>query len=119
LPQRDAALGEPFETSAERQGDTALIRPSGAFAAECVGLFEKALSHVFADDVARVVLDLRNVTFMDSRALSAVLATHDRCRATGSDFVVVRGTGQVQRTFELSGLDDHFTMLDEPPTLDA
>jgi anti-anti-sigma factor len=58
------------------------------------------------------VLDLREVSFMDSAGLRLVL---EASRA-GASFAVVRGPREVQRLFDLVGLDEgRLTMLDQPP----
>ena len=50
-----------------------------------------------------VTLDLRRLTFMDSRGLSAVVSAATRARASGDRFRVVRGPPPVDRLFELTG----------------
>ena len=64
------------------------------------------------EEAGSVVLDLREVSFMDSAGLRLVLEASRRGRA----FAVVRGPREVQRVFDLVGLDEgRLTMLDQPP----
>jgi len=58
------------------------------------------------EEATSLVLDLRGVTFMDSTGLHAVLLARDECAKRGCRFALVRGSAQVQRLFELSGLTD-------------
>jgi anti-anti-sigma factor len=58
-----------------------------------------------------VVLDLREVTFMDSAGLRLVL---QNARAIDA-FSVVRGSREIQRLFDLVGLEGRVTILDRPP----
>jgi anti-anti-sigma factor len=52
-----------------------------------------------------VVLDLREVTFMDSSGLGVIVGQHKRAREEGFRFcVAVQGATEVERILELSGL---------------
>lgn len=65
---------------------------------------------------ADVVLDLREVTFLDSAGLTALVATHQAARRGGRLLRVVPGTARaVLRPLRITGLD---TVLDtvEAPT---
>ena len=49
-----------------------------------------------------VVLDLRELTFMDSFGLRLIADSSHRARRTGRRLLVLRGPAQVQRLFALS-----------------
>jgi anti-anti-sigma factor len=52
-----------------------------------------------------VMLDLREVTFMDSSGLGVIVGQHKRAREEGFRFAVaVTGATEVERILELSGL---------------
>lgn len=55
---------------------------------------------------AVLVVDLSNVTFMDSTGLSFLIATHEECQARGCRLVVVPGGPHIHRLFEISGMLD-------------
>jgi anti-anti-sigma factor len=58
-------------------------------------------------DGARVVmLDLRELRFIDTSGLRLVFEERERAGAGGYRFVVARGPGVVQRLFEVAGLSD-------------
>jgi anti-anti-sigma factor len=59
-----------------------------------------------AGSAARLTLDLRNVTFMDSTGLRLVLFAQRLCRETGAEFALIPGPRLVQRVFELTGVID-------------
>jgi len=63
-----------------------------------------------------LMLDLRELTFMDSTGLRTVLAADARARARGGRFVIVRGPDEVDRVFRLTRMDDHLEVVDEPPS---
>jgi anti-anti-sigma factor len=63
-----------------------------------------------------IVLDLREVGFMDTSGLRLIIEEQRRAAATGYQFAVIRGSRRVQRLFEIAGLarDDEL-FLDAPP----
>jgi anti-sigma B factor antagonist len=79
-----------------------------------VGEFDLASAQLVGEELARaeesysvVILDLSQVTFMDSTGLHVVLCVDERMRAAGSTLRVVPGSPQVQRLFELTGATRH------------
>lgn len=61
----------------------------------------------------RLVIDLRGLSFIDSTGLRIVLEARQRAANSGFDLEIVRGPEQVQRVFELTGLEDHLPFVDE------
>lgn len=53
----------------------------------------------------RVVIDLRPLTFMDSSGLRMLLVLHEASAGEGWELAVVQGPPEVQRVFELTGMD--------------
>lgn len=71
-------------------------------------------------DAARVgasvlVLDLREVGFMDTSGLRLVISEQQRAAANGYRFVVVPGSGKVQRLFEIAGFADGDLLFADAP----
>lgn len=58
----------------------------------------------------RVVIDLRDVPFVDVLCLSAILAAVDRIRETGGESCVVGASAPVRRMCALLGADDALVM---------
>jgi anti-anti-sigma factor len=62
-----------------------------------------------------VVLDLREVTFIDSAGLSVIVAQHRRAKEEQFRFVIAAGGARgVQRLFELSGLHGILALAEDP-----
>jgi anti-sigma B factor antagonist len=55
---------------------------------------------------ARLVLDLRGVTFFDSTGLQLVLDAEVRCREVGRDLLVLPGAGEARRVLELADVTE-------------
>jgi anti-sigma B factor antagonist len=66
-------------------------------------------------DAALVILDLRELQFMDSSGGHLIAAASGRAGQAGGRLVVVRGPVQVGRIFALVGLDRQLELVDHPP----
>ena len=61
-----------------------------------------------------VVADLRNLAFLDSTGLEAIMKCDARLRAGGARFVVVRGPRAVERLFSIMQLDRTLRLVNDP-----
>lgn len=63
-----------------------------------------------------VVLDLRELTFMDSTGVRTIISAHHTAEETGADLRVVRPPrgSSVARVIEISGIDEALGLVDEP-----
>jgi anti-sigma B factor antagonist len=61
---------------------------------------------------ASVILDLSGLEFMDSSGLRVIIATDRSAKESGKRLRIVKGPETVQRVFELTGLEDHFEMIE-------
>jgi anti-anti-sigma factor len=77
--------------------------------------FDEELRSVEATRPARVVLDLRELTFLDSCGLARLLAARRRARRHGHRLLLVRGSTAVQRLFALAAVDEAFEMVSDVP----
>ena len=76
--------------------------------------FDRDLQAVETDDVKTIVVDLRDVTFMDSAGVARLIAGHRRADRAGRRFAVVRGSRVVERLLRLTALDQQLEMIAEP-----
>jgi anti-sigma B factor antagonist len=65
-------------------------------------------------DVARVILDLRGLAFLDSSGLRVVALAERRLSRNGRSLVLVRGRESVQRVFEITRLVERLEFVDHP-----
>lgn len=75
--------------------------------------FDTRLAGLAIAGVERVLIDLRGVTFMDSTGLRSIIAAHRVAESNGHRLVVRRGSRQVRRLFELTGLNDRLSFEDD------
>ena len=68
------------------------------------------LSDAIDKGAASLVIDLTRVTFLDSMALGVLLGTLKQLRARGGELRLVVPTPELRRVFELTLLDEVFTL---------
>jgi anti-sigma B factor antagonist len=73
---------------------------------------ETALKDASAGEPELIVVDLSNLTFIDSSGLQALITGHELCRARGHELRIVPGPENVQRLFELTGMDGALPFTD-------
>jgi len=76
--------------------------------------FDEEMRRVEAHQPTAIVLDLRELDFVDSAGLGRVLALQRRARRDGRRLVVVRGCRAVERLFALAALDTQLEMVSDP-----
>jgi anti-anti-sigma factor len=67
-------------------------------------ILESTIASLCGNGTSAIVLDLSELTFMDSTGLRAVLAADKLCAGKGHSFSVAGAGGPVQRLFELTGV---------------
>jgi anti-anti-sigma factor len=61
-----------------------------------------------------VVLDLREVEFMDTQGLAVVIEAQQSSAADGTRFAITRAPDHVNRLFDTIGLTPRLTIVDDP-----
>jgi anti-anti-sigma factor len=114
-------LGLPIEvaplaltTTLTSAGD-ALVSLTGELDLLGTAPLEEEIGRLASDEgVRRVVLDLRELEFMDSSGLRMVALAERRLSAAGRELVLVRGRDPIQRVFAITRMDQHLKFVDEP-----
>jgi anti-sigma B factor antagonist len=73
---------------------------------------ERALDRAVAQSVGAFVIDLCDVAFLDSSAISVLMRTRAVLGRDDRTLVVVCPPGAVRRVFGLAGVEDLFTVFD-------
>ena len=108
---------EEFRLRTERRGTTLLLRLRGEFDWCASGHVEAALDEAARVATQHIVFDLRQVTFIDMAALSALLRAEEHSRAKPFDVCVVPPAGRARRVFTLTRAGAALTLVDEIPAL--
>jgi anti-sigma B factor antagonist len=102
-------IPEAFSVRLERRGDAAVVVPTGELDLATAPALEASLNRAFADDVPRVVLDLRELEFIDSSGLRTLLTARRQADDAGKPFSLVAGHRGLERTLEIAGVHKVFS----------
>ena len=94
------------------------IAPSGELDIATAPEFERAIADATNEPGAELVLDLRELTFMDSTGLRALAQTSARADEVGFALTIWRGPRQIERVLEISGLAELLPLVDAPGDAD-
>jgi len=99
-----------FDIDIVERGDAVILILDGEVDLATASLLEEKLSVVEAQEATNVIVDLDRVSFMDSTGLQVLIA-HTLAKQNGSRVRLTKGSAQVQRLFEVSGLRDHLPFV--------
>ena len=105
-----------LQTSEETYGSRAAL--SGEIDLSTVEDVEGGLRSAIDDGAGAIVLDLREVSFLDSSGLRLLLRLHKDLGEAGRRLVLVQGPRRVARVFELTGAEDQFEIVADPAEID-
>ena len=95
----------------DRVGDCAVVHAGGEIDANTVQAFHETETEA-ASEASRVVIDLADVTFVDSSGLGALIAARRSARESGGSLVLVSPPPLVRRLLGSTHLDDVFAIYD-------
>ena len=97
--------------------ESVLVALAGELDIATAPALEEKLAQL-GDGIARVVLDLRELAFIDSTGLRVVLGLANGLGESSATVAIVKGPEAVQRVFTLTGADRELVMVDDPAELD-
>jgi anti-sigma B factor antagonist len=102
--------GEPepvgFWVTRSRSADAVILALHGELDAAAAPQLEKLLDEVRRERNPRVMLELSNLSFVDSAGVSVLIKAKKEAEKDGSEFVLRRPTEQVHRVFAVVGMVD-------------
>jgi anti-anti-sigma factor len=110
-------VNSQFSVEVHKEGTACIVAASGELDLVASPVLEERLDHVWGTDAELVILDLRQVEFMDSTGLRVILGAQQRAQETGRRFALVRGAEQIERVLTLTGVRDMLTVVDVPEEL--
>jgi len=90
--------------------DVAVVQASGELDIHTNRAFKRCLVGAVQEGVARVVVDLTGVTFIDSSALGALVGGARRSAELRNELMIVCPPGSVARVLEITGLNRAFAI---------
>jgi anti-anti-sigma factor len=105
-----------FDVTTEHRGDIAHVKLSGELDISTAPKVEDELARIEPNRPDLIVLDLRNLAFMDSTGLRLLIAADMRARHDGRRLTIVKGPEAVQRVFRITRLEERLEIVDEVPS---
>lgn len=108
-PLSDRAL---FAVDTQYAGRCARLALRGELDLATIRLLEDELRVVWTRDLRRIEIDLRDLSFIGSSGIAALLEVNTRAQRAGIVLTLVRGPQAVRRVFELTGIESQFQFRD-------
>jgi anti-sigma B factor antagonist len=89
-----------------RDGKTHLLKLSGELDLASYDALDEELRRIEATDASRIVIDLSQLTFLDSVGVRLLVEADARSRSDSNRLQLIPGGDRVQRVLQLTGLDD-------------
>ncbi len=105
----DRSEPDPFRVDVVPNRDEVRVCPVGELDLATAPLVDSELAELWSVGFARLVLDLRDVCFLDSTGIRMLLAWQVASSADGVQFSVIAGPPAVARVLEVAGVTDYLT----------
>jgi anti-sigma B factor antagonist len=103
-------MSEGFEITESEWGGVPIVSVTGEIDVATAPPLRDCLHARVSSGQATVIVDLLDVTFLDSTALGVLVGALKRCRETGGDLFLVINKPRILRVFEITGLTEVFTI---------
>ena len=94
----------------QEQGDWTVLAVSGEIDIATAPSLREKLHSLLADGRSRLIVDLDDVTFLDSTALGVLVGLLKRARTEGGELRIVCNQPRVRKVFEITRLDSAFDL---------
>jgi anti-anti-sigma factor len=106
-----------FRVDVRSEGRAVVFAVEGELDLASCPTLEQELERVRDADVDLLIVDLRELCFMDSTGLHALVKANKRAAEAGRRFAVIQGGAQIQRLLSLTGVGELLTVADSPEEL--
>jgi anti-anti-sigma factor len=103
----------PFEIGSVRDADTGRLKLSGELDLASVSRVEQAVDATLAQGVRTLVLDLSELSFVDSSGLRLFVVLNQRAIAEGWKLSMTRPQEQAMTVFVISGLEENLPFAEK------
>jgi len=100
-----------FEVTESELAGMSVLRARGEIDVASAPEFQTSLSEVIGQGAETIVVDLSDVSFIDSTGLGVLVGAETRAREEDKGLRLVVTQPQILRLLELTGLDEVFTVL--------
>ncbi len=115
----DAIVGaqEHLRVAVRRQQDRVVLHLEGELDLASSPILERALEAPELADTPLLVLDLDELSFVDSTGLRIILLAHEGARSRNQEFAITQGSPQVQRLLSITSVAEHMRVIASPNDL--
>jgi anti-sigma B factor antagonist len=106
-----------FGVAVHNEDPARVISVSGELDLASSPALQQELDRTFDSELELLIIDLRELEFMDSTGLSVLVKAHQRAEESGLRFALVRGPQQVERLLTMTGVAERLTIVDAPEQL--
>ena len=105
-----------FELTVDTDDGRVTFTPRGELDLATAPELEERVLEALREGGRQVVVDLRELSFMDSTGVRTIVAAHQTAEQSGCELRVVRPArdSPVSRVIEISGIDEALGLVDEP-----
>jgi anti-anti-sigma factor len=100
-------------------GPISTVRLSGELDISGAVEIERRIEEVERSTTGNLVIDLRELAFMDSTGLRIILSADARARDRGAELILVRGPETVDRVFRMAALDRRLRFVEDPAQIEG
>ena len=105
----DFPIPEAFSVRIEQRSGASVVVPTGELDLATAPALESALARAFDESSEHVVLDLRELEFIDSSGLRTLLTARRQAEDASCKFSLVAGHRGLERTLEIAGVHKVFS----------
>jgi anti-anti-sigma factor len=111
------AVQQHLQIAVRHEGDLCVLHLDGELDLASAPLFQEELDSQGVRACTRLVLDMRDLRFIDSTGLRIIFSAHAHALERGQEFAVTRGSEQVQRLLTITRMGEHLRVIDAPEDL--
>lgn len=101
-----------FRVAAHTRGNAQVLEVSGELDLAAAASLEEELERALSSGSQLIVIDLKDLDFIDSTGLSVLVRAHQQAQEAGLEMGLVNPGAQVERLLSLTGLASRLTLSD-------
>jgi anti-sigma B factor antagonist len=105
---------EQLQIELRQEQDRVVVTLAGELDMANAPLLQSTIESEQLSSTKTVVLDLQQLTFVDSTGLRIILAARELCWRRGQELAITPGSQQVQRLLSVTGVGEHLRTISTP-----
>jgi anti-sigma B factor antagonist len=110
-------MQDHFRVQRTDNGEATVLAVGGELDLAASPALEQEIDEVLKTPSGALIIDLRELEFIDSTGLSVLVKAHQRAEQDGRRFGLVNGGSQVRRLLSLTGIAERLRIAESPEEL--